>query len=50
MTNTWTTRGFKGFPQSQFGTPGQNLYVSRAGVLQCTHQCDLNGNGFDELI
>ena len=50
MTNTWTTRGFENFRQGQFGNAGQNLYVSRAGVLQRIHQYDLNGNGFMDLV
>ena len=50
MTSTWTARGFKDFPQGQFGNPGQNLYVSRAGVLQRIHQSDLNGNGCLDLV
>ncbi len=49
MTTTWTTRGFNHFPQGKFGNTGQKLYVSRAGYLQCNHQCDLNNDGFDEL-
>ncbi len=50
MTTTWTTRGFNGFRQGQFGNAGQNLYVSRAGVLQRIHQYDLNGNGHLDLL
>jgi hypothetical protein len=50
MTTTWTTRGFESFRQGQFGNAGQNLYVSRAGVLQRIHQYDLNGNGHLDLL
>ncbi|MCY3710234.1 MAG: FG-GAP-like repeat-containing protein [Caldilineaceae bacterium] len=50
MTTTWTTRGFEKFRQGQFGNAGQNLYVSRAGVLQRIHQYDLNGNGYLDLV
>jgi len=50
MTTTWTTRGFESFRQGQFGNAGQNLYVSRAGVLQRIHQYDLNGNGYLDLV
>ncbi len=50
MTNTWTTRGFENFCQGHFGNAGQNLYVSRAGVLQRIHQYDLNGNGYLDLV
>ena len=50
MTATWTTRGFESFRQGVCGNAGQNLYVSRAGVLQRIHQYDLNGNGYLDLI
>ena len=50
MTSTWTTRGFESFRQGQFGNAGQNLYVSRAGVLQRIHQYDLSGNGHLDLL
>ena len=50
MTATWTTRGFESFRQGLFGNAGQNLYVSRAGVLQRIHQYDLNGNGYLDLL
>jgi len=50
MTTTWTTRGFENFRQGHFGNAGQNLYVSRAGVLQRIHQYDLNGNGHLDLV
>ena len=29
----WITRGFEGFRRGSFGNGGQNLYVSRGGVL-----------------
>lgn len=50
MTYTWSTRGFEDFRQGQFGNAGQNLYVSRAGILQRIHQRDLNGNGYLDLL
>ena len=50
MTTTWTTHGFESFRQGHFGNAGQNLYVSRAGVLQRIHQYDLNGNGHLDLV
>ena len=50
MTATWTTRGFESFRRGECGNAGQNLYVSRAGVLQRIHQYDLNGNGYLDLI
>ena len=50
QTGVWTTEGFDGFRQGTFGNAGQNLYVSRAGVLQRIHQFDLNKNGYYDLI
>ena len=49
-TGVWTTEGFDGFRKGTFGNAGQNLYVSRAGVLQRIHQYDLNGNGYVDLV
>ncbi len=46
----WVTRGFEGFRRGSFGNGGQNLYVSRGGVLQRIHQFDLNGNGYVDLV
>ena len=46
----WTTEGFDGFRKGTFGNAGQNLYVSRAGVLQRIHQYDLNGDGYVDLV
>ena len=50
MTNNWTTEGFEGFRKGTFGNGGQNLYVSRKGVLQRIHQTDLTGNGYVDLV
>ena len=46
----WTTEGFDAFRRGTFGNGGQNLYVSRAGVLQRIHQFDLNRNGYVDLV
>ena len=46
----WLTRGFDEFRRGSFGNGGQNLYVSRGGVLQRIHQFDLNGNGYLDLV
>ena len=46
----WTTRGFEAFRRGTFGNGGQNLFVSRAGVLQRIHQYDLNGDGHFDLV
>jgi hypothetical protein len=47
---TWTTRGFDAFREGTFDNAGQDLYVSRAGVLQRLHQLDLNGDGKADLL
>jgi hypothetical protein len=46
----WTTEGFEAFRRGTFGNAGQNLYVSRAGVLQRIYQYDLDRNGFFDLV
>jgi hypothetical protein len=50
QTGIWTTRGFEGFSQGTCSNAGQNLYVSRAGVLQRIHQFDLTRNGYVDLV
>ena len=46
----WITKGFDAFRQGTFGNGGQNLYVSRKGVLQRIHQTDTNRNGYVDLV
>lgn len=46
----WTTKGFDAFRQGAFGNGGQNLYVSRKGVLQRIHQTDTNRSGYVDLV
>ncbi|MDP6354579.1 MAG: VCBS repeat-containing protein [Planctomycetota bacterium] len=48
--SVWTTSGFEAFREGSFGNGGQNLYVSRSGVLQRIHQFDFNGDGYLDLI
>lgn len=48
--NTWLTRGFDCFREGVFGNGGQNLYVSKAGILQRIHHFDLNKDGHIELL
>ena len=53
MSNTagvWRTRGFESFRQGTFGNAGQNIYVSRAGVLQRIHLFDCNKDGYVDLL
>lgn len=47
---TWEKRGFDEFMKGSLGNGGQNIYVSRAGVLQRIHQYDITGNGYPDLI
>ena len=46
----WITKDFAGFSQGSCGNAGQNLYVSRAGVLQRIHQYDLTRNGYLDIV
>ena len=46
----WVTEGFEAFRRGTFGNAGQNLYVSRAGVLQRIYQYDLDKNGCFDLV
>ena len=48
--DVWVTRGFEAFRRGTFGNAGQNLYVSRAGVLQRIHHLDLNRDGYVDLV
>lgn len=46
---SWITEGFDAFRRGTFGNSGQNLYVSRKGVLQRIHLFDLDHNGYLDL-
>lgn len=48
-SGVWITRGFDAFRRGTFGNAGQNLYVSRAGVLQRIHLFDVNRDGYIDL-
>jgi len=50
MAGIWRERGFGDFVDGTFGNGGQNLYVSRAGVLQRIFQFDLDGDGQVDLV
>jgi len=50
MISIWRQEGFEAFRRGAFGHGGQNLYVSRAGVLQRVHHWDTTGNGFLDII
>ena len=47
---TWITRGFEAFRRGTFGNAGQNIYVSRNGILQRIHLYDLNRDGWFDLV
>jgi hypothetical protein len=47
---TWVTEGFDAFRCGTFGNAGQNVYVSKAGVLQRIYQYDLDKNGYFDLV
>ena len=47
---TWITEGFEAFRAGEFGNGGQNIYVSRKGILQRIFQYDLNHNGYIDLV
>ena len=46
----WEKEGFEGFSKGKFGNGGQNLYVSKKGVLQRIYNYDLNGDGYFDLL
>ena len=46
----WCKKGFEGFSKGTLGNGGQNLYVSRKGVLQRIYQYDVNGDGYPDLL
>src|ERR1044071_8285339 len=46
----WVERGFDDFIDGTLGNSGQNLYVSRAGVLQRIHHFDVNADGYVDLL
>ena len=46
----WRERSFGDFIDGRFSNAGQNLYVSRAGVLQRIFQFDFNRDGWFDLV
>ena len=45
----WTTKGFEAFSKGTLENGGQNLYISKKGVLQRIFQYDINGDGYPDL-
>ena len=48
--NSWITEGFEAFRKGTFGNAGQNIYVSKKGVLQRIYQYDLDRNGVVDFV
>lgn len=48
--NIWRESGFSDFVDGEFGGGGQNLYVSKNGVLQRIFQFDLNRDGWFDIV
>ncbi len=46
----WITEGFEGFSKGTMENGGQNLYVSKKGVLQRVFQYDVNQDGYPDLL
>ena len=46
----WTISGFESLSQGSCGNGGQNLYVSKKGVLQRIWQFDVNKDGYVDLL
>lgn len=42
--------GYTDFADGQFGNSGQNIYVSKSGVLQRIHRFDFNGDGWNDVL
>ncbi len=45
----WRKNTFEDFQKGSFGNGGQNIYVSRKGILQRIHNFDINGDGWFDL-
>ena len=45
----WTKEGFEAFRKGTFGNSGQNIYVSKKGVLQRVFNMDIDGNGYPDI-
>jgi hypothetical protein len=46
----WEEAAYEDFIDGEFGNGGQNLYVSRNGVIQRIHQFDFNRDGYIDLL
>lgn len=50
MKKTYTHKGFLDFSKGTMGNGGQNLYVSKNGVLQRIFRFDTTGNGYFDIM
>ena len=50
MAGVWTESGYDDFADGTFSNGGQNIYVSRAGVLQRIFHFDFNLDGYVDLL
>ena len=50
MSKTYTHKGFADFSRGTMGNGGQNLYVSRKGVLQRIFNFDTTNNGYFDIM
>jgi len=46
----WKTSGFDGFSKGVLGNGGQNLYISKNGILQRIFLFDVNNDGYPDLL
>ena len=46
----WRQKGYEEFRKGTFGNGGQNIYVSKAGVLQRISRFDFNRDGYTDLL
>lgn len=46
----WKLKGFDAISKGTFGNAGQNIYVSKKGVLQRIWQFDVNSDGWTDLL
>lgn len=47
---SWIDSGYSGFIGGEFGNGGENIYVSKSGLLQRIHRFDLNSDGWTDLV
>ena len=49
-SETWITEGFEGFSKGTLENSGQNLFISKKGVLQRIFQYDVNQDGYPDIL